>query len=102
MTIHNAKISSTTLGVEDHGIPTSYVTCEFGSTQGFGGFNLGHADSMCRWVMGIQRVLGVTDWSKVVGQYCRIERDGGMIVAIGHIVEERWFTRDELYDSVTA
>lgn len=102
MTEHNVKITRATLGLEDHGIPTSYLICEWNSSgQGFGGYDLSHRNAMCNWVQGIQRVLGVEDWSKVAGQFCRIRRDDTYIVAIGHIVDERWFTKDDIYDKDT-
>jgi hypothetical protein len=41
LSIENAKITSTSLGQEDHGIFTCYVLCEFGSGGcGFGGYAL--------------------------------------------------------------
>lgn len=102
MSEHNAKIRSTSLGIEDHGIPTSYLVCEWeGSGQRFGGFDLRRSNAMLNWVQGIQRVLGVDDWSKVPGQFCRIRREDTMIVAIGHIVENRWFGREDIYDHET-
>lgn len=97
MSIHNIRITSTFLGVEDHGIPTSYITCEGEMSQGFGGYDLRPGASMCRWVIGIQNVLGVSDWSKVSGQFARVRREGDMIMALGHIVNDEWFEADSIY-----
>lgn len=70
MEIVNAKITRVTLGMEDHGILTSYVMCDMGSSsQGFGGYDLRYDNACANFVLGIQRVLGVDDWSKIVGQY---------------------------------
>lgn len=100
MSEHNAKITNVMLGLEDHGIPTAYVTCEWdGSGQGFGGFDLRSKSGCLNFVMGVQKAVGVRDWSALKGQFCRIKREGGMIVAIGHIVDDRWFTKDQIYDS---
>ena len=39
--IENAKITSTMLGVEDHGVMTFYITCEWsGAGCSFGGYGL--------------------------------------------------------------
>lgn len=93
-------IEATTLGLEDHGIPTAFVMIKFdGSGQGFGGYDLRGPQSMLNFVMGVQKAVGVSDWSKLKGAYCRVRRDSdrGPIVAIGHIVEDRWFNADDIH-----
>lgn len=95
--IYNVKITQVMLGVEDHGIPTSYLTCEGEMNQGFGGYDLRPGRAMLNWITGIQRVLGVSDWSKVQGQFARVRREDGRLVAIGHIVEDRWLEGDSIY-----
>jgi hypothetical protein len=52
---------------------------------------------MLKWITGIMDVLGVDDWSKVPGQFARVRREGGLIRAIGHIVEDRWFEADSIF-----
>lgn len=93
----NARVVEVHLGIEDHGILTSYLTCEWGggSRQGFGGYDLRHSYQAQEWLTNVLTVFGVTEWSKVRGQVCRIKRDGHSIVAIGHIIDERWFTPSE-------
>lgn len=96
---NNAFIRSTMLGTEDDGIPTSYINVAWGaSAQGFGGYDLRGSNGMLNWITKIQAVLGVNDWSRVASQYCRIRREDGLIIGIGHIVEDRWFTKDDIYD----
>lgn len=101
MTNYNARIKDVTLGLEDHGIPTAYVTVEYdgGSVQGFGGYDLRPGSAMLNFVMGVQEAVGASDWSKLKGMYCRIGRPEHRIEAIGHIVEDRWFYTDDIYKS---
>ncbi len=93
----NARIKSVSLGYEDHGIMTSYLILEQGSSgQGFGGYRLdAHKKQSVAGTFWIKRVLetvGVTDWSQLVGKYIRVEgEDFGDITGIGHIVEDKWF-----------
>ena len=97
-TTHNAQIERISLGLEDHGILTSYISCVFESSgQGFGGFDLRSGNACATFVLGVQRAVGVSDWSDLKNKYCRIKRQGGMIVAIGHIVEDRWFTKEDIF-----
>lgn len=70
-----ARIESTTLGFEDHGILSSYVMLEYGrpgekmggSGQGFGGYILG-GPGMAIWVKGVLDAVGVSDWSSLKGK----------------------------------
>lgn len=99
MTIENAKIESTMLGYEDHGIPTSFLNLKFGSSnQGFGGYDLRSTSAMLKWVLGVLNVLGVNEWSKVTGQVCRVRREDGRIIAIGHIIDDLWFAAKSIYE----
>jgi len=100
--IVNAKITATTLGREDHGIPSSFIRLAWdGYGQGFGGYNL-CGKAMEIWVSGILDALQLGDWSKLPNTYCRIEREAGWngkIIAIGHIVEDSWFFASSLTES---
>ena len=104
--IANAKIKSTMLGIEDHGIMTFFLFCEWpGSGGGIGGYALdGHKPSDQRVGSGhgyqaIRRILetvGVDKWEKLPGTLIRIE-DPGLgrpLTRIGHIMEDRWFDLD--------
>jgi len=105
MFITNAKITSTMLGVEDHGIMSFALTMSMGATgQSFGGYALdgkggeiGHAKS----ILAIRKVLetvGVEKWEDLKGQLCRIKKDSewsGPIKEIGHIIDNKWFSLEE-------
>ena len=108
----NARIKSTHLGFEDHGILTIWIHLEFEhSGQGFGGFVLddkpleedrgqsGYRRQPSalagRSITGILQALDVTSWEKLAGTYVRIRKDGGWsapITHIGHIIKDRWFS----------
>lgn len=87
----NAKITSSFLGKEGHGIPSFMLECKVGgSSQGFGGYSLRHP-SYHDLIFKILDAVGAESWEKLAGSYCRIRRnDPGRIVAIGHITEDRW------------
>jgi hypothetical protein len=71
ITIENARVKSARLYLCDHGVWTD-----------------GHFHAL-RAITG-----PLDDWSKVAGSYVRVRRDGHKILAIGHIVEDRWFDFD--------
>lgn len=108
----NAVIRETTLSIADHGVLSSFVHLDFGSSgQGFGGYTLGDLECKRHSAEGnyaaefIVRVLlaaGVDEWSKLRGQTVRVKKDGfsGPIEAIGHIVDDdKWFCPDETFKS---
>lgn len=108
--IENAKIVRTSLGVEDHGIMTAYLHMEFAcGGQAFGGYALDQYNKTCKsrhgsdfgmeFVKQVLSVLEVTDWEKLPGTFCRIERENGLIVRIGHFMKENWFDPKILADS---
>lgn len=88
--IKNAKIISTQLGQGDRGW-TFYINVggeRWG--QGIGGFSLGgeYTDYVLK---GIIKAVGVDNWEDLVGKNVRIKKQDGMIIEIGHILEEKWF-----------
>jgi hypothetical protein len=110
MTDTNGVIKSTMLGLEDHGILTAFIQCEFdGSGQGFGGFgfdqpikdqdgNFLHREGVAWGMEFIRRVLETLDvrsWEELKGTPIRVRRVGDSwgekIVAIGHYYKDRWF-----------
>ena len=102
--IVNAKITRTRLGNDDHG-PTGWLTLQWQSAgQGFGGYallNRGKPHAVFGlWVMGVIDVVGVSTWEELTGQYVRIRRENGLIVAIGHITDDRWFTPKEAFKAL--
>lgn len=87
-----AKITSTFLGIEDHGILTAYLYVDYegGSSQGIGGYALdepqrdaddkflgrfGTAEGM-QWVAAVIRVTGAKSWEDVHGRMIYVIRDG--------------------------
>lgn len=107
--IKNAVIECTHLGCEDHGIMTWCLQLKYGSTgQGFGNYALDD------WNEGLKRrigtawgmesiglllnAVGVGSWEKLPGKYIRVKSESGWngkVVAIGHIVEDKWFSPKE-------
>lgn len=104
--IKNAKITSTTLGTEDHGIVSMFVHLDYsGSGQGFGGFCLdtpiedasgkflrreGTAWGM-EFIMRVLATVGVERWEQLPGKYVRADAEWGTVHRIGHITEDKWF-----------
>lgn len=107
--IVNAKITRTSLSIEDHGILTVFIHLDYGgSSQGFGGYALDtyRADIKKRvgtawgaeYIRRILEVLEVDTWEKLPGQIVRVERGvhlGDTISAIGHVLKEQWFDPKE-------
>lgn len=104
----NARIESTMLGVESHGILTAFVhVAGDGWGCGFGGYSLdgphnvdgkfagriGSAFGM-EWIRRVLDVLEAQTWETLPGTIVRVRLDEpfGKIVAIGHAYKERWFT----------
>lgn len=100
--IRNAKIESTMLGYEDHGILTCFVHLDYGgSGQGFGGYGLDQYDKATdkrkgsaygiAFIKGILDTLEVEKWEDLKGTHCRAEATFGKVLAIGHILKDKWF-----------
>ena len=91
--IKNAKITSTFLGREDHGIPTCFVHLDYGSSaQGFGGYDLRFPSYGIDFITKILSTLEVASWEKLPGTYCRAKADRCCVQAIGHITKDQWFS----------
>lgn len=106
MEIINAQITSTMLGIEDHGIMTFSLGVKWqGCGQSFGGYTLdgkggeiGHAKS----IIAIRRVIetvGVEKWEDIKGKYVRLKKvdNFGPIIAIGNIIDDKWFSLEEFF-----
>lgn len=90
--VENGRIEATHLGPEGHGILTAVLTVAYpGGQQTFGGYDLRGERRCAEFVQGVLNVFGVDSWERVKGQYVRTRVEGGRIVAIGHIVENRWY-----------
>lgn len=104
--VTNARIRSTMLWIEDHGIMTFFLNLEWsGAGQGFVGYALdskageiGHVKS----IICLRRILetvGVEKWEDLKGQLIRIKKDDewGQIKAIGHIIDDKWLDIDAFW-----
>lgn len=101
----NARILSTMLGTEDHGILTCWLHLEYdGSGQGFGGYALDAPNGKrntdfkrigCAWGMqlikAILETVGVEKWEDLPGKYIRVMAEHSKVHGIGHIIKENWF-----------
>jgi hypothetical protein len=110
MEIKNAKIVSTMLGREDHGIMTFMITVCFDSYgQGIGGYGLDYYDRgagqrvySAKGLEAISRifdVVGVDKWEDLKGKYIRIKDNGlnSSIDEIGNLMEDKWFNLREFF-----
>ena len=114
MEIKNAKISSTMLGREDHGIMTFMIyidTCDFAC--GIGRYCLDEfnpatqtrvfrAESM-EVISKILEVVGVDKWEDLPGKYIRFEDNGfgSNVTKIGNIIDEKWLDLKEFFGKVS-
>jgi hypothetical protein len=94
--IRNVQITKTFLGIEGHGMTTAILTTDSGcSVQGFGTHDLNYAGYGIGYIEEILKVFGVEKWEDIVGKYARVKSRDGLLVAIGHIIEDRWFEPQE-------
>lgn len=112
MEIKNAKITSTMLGREDHGIMTFMIWVELDSyTCGVGGYALDMYDRAAekrvftaKGLEAISKILEVVDvdeWEKLPGKYIRIKDNGwgSTIDEIGHLIKDKWFNLREFFSN---
>lgn len=98
--IHNAKIESTMLGFEGHGIFSFMIHVEWEGhhSQGFGGYSLG-GEFTNDVIKGILKTVDVEKWEDLRGSLIRIKHESdaynSRIVAIGNIISEKWFDLPE-------
>jgi hypothetical protein len=105
--VKNAKIAGTSLSSADHGMLSSFIRLDYGgSEQGFGGYCLYNQNFVSEpsfaghWIWRVMEVVGVDEWSDLKGNTVRAKIEKGMVVAIGHIIEDRWFTPHEEIDMI--
>ena len=93
----NATIASTFLGVEDHGMFVPVIRVEWnGGQQALPSYRADTpAGTGCAmgmdFIVQLVSIVGATCWERLPGTLVRIRREHGMIVAIGHILDDRWF-----------
>ena len=109
--IKNAKIVSTTLGVEDHGLLSAFVHLDGdGWGCGFGGYKLdgphghiGQGPNYCAaFIRGVLDALEVERWEKLPGTIVRAysEGPGGGILRIGHAYKDKWFDPKKVFEAL--
>ena len=102
--VKNARIMSTMLGQEDHGIVTFMIYLDAGNFScGVGGFWLEefNTDSQIRVfraksmkaISEILNVVGVDKCEELPGKYIRFEDNGwgSTVTKIGNIIDDKWF-----------
>ena len=109
----NAKIESTMLGIEDHGIMTFMIYVDTGSYHiGFGGYALDEYSEEEKTRVGskigmefISRILdvvGVGKWEDLKGKHIRLcvegKNGGTKVMGIGNIIEDNWFYPKEYFE----
>jgi len=103
MKTRNAKIKSTFLGVEDHGILTAYLNLDYDEMgQSFGGYcfgaishPVGNAFGM-EFIRQLLRTLEVDTWEQIPGEHCRVKQDDNKVYSIGHITKNKWFDVEKI------
>lgn len=109
--IKNARITSTMLGREDHGILTFMIYIKFDSGMhcGVGGYVLDEYDPVNKVrifkpksmevISKILDVVGVNSWEELPGKYIRFEDNGwgSMVTKIGNIMEDKWLDFKEFF-----
>lgn len=116
-TIYNGIITYTKLGIEDHGLLTFTLGIDFDEHAhcGFGGCSFGASyleddsgKSVRKYrnypytfelLIRILETVGVGTWEELKGKYVRVKTNSrlGKIIAIGHIMKEKWFNIEEFY-----
>lgn len=108
--ILNAKITSVSLSMADHGCLTFWVTLTGGGWGvSVGGYVIGKgylgSDSFEGCASGIEAIMrimdtvGVEKWEDLKGQYVRVKSEGwgSTIHTIGNVLEDKWFDVDMFF-----
>jgi hypothetical protein len=104
--IKNAVIEYTQLGkAGSKGLLSCWLMLDYGGTgQGFGGWcfdtlrnprstdfeRVGTAWGM-EFVRRVLATVGVDDWEDLQGKHVRVKATHSKVIAIGHIIKDRWF-----------
>lgn len=112
--IKNAKIRSTMLGREDHGIMTFMIYIDASDFFcGIGGYCLDEFDSTTKTrvfraesmeaISKILEVVGVDKWEELPGKYIRFEDNGlgSTVTKIGNIIDDKWFDIESYFDKAS-
>lgn len=109
--ILNAKITSVSLSMEDHGCLTFWVTVDGGGWGvSLGGYAIGHGylgadkfegyDAGLEAMMRIMNVVGVEKWEDLKGKFVRVKSKGlgTSVHTIGNILTDEWFDLKEFFE----
>lgn len=108
----NAQIEDVTLGYEEHGILTFWLTLNIAGGGGccYGGIVLDNYDPVTgkriptakafECLTEIMHVVGVKNWEDLKGKYIRIKEDclRRKVDAIGNLMEDKWFSLDDFFE----
>lgn len=108
--IENAKITSTSISMADHGCLTIWITVEGdgwgvnvgGYVDGKGYLGAKHFEgngAAIVKIMKIMDVVGVDKWEDLEGKYVRVKLRGygETVDEIGNILEDRWINFRDFY-----
>lgn len=114
--IKNAKIKSTFLGREDHGILTLIINLEYGGCggQGYGLYSLDtpnkadypHNGRRVGTAFGMEaigqilQVVGVSSWEELPGKSVRADASWDKVYRLGHYLEDKWVDIDSIKKEV--
>lgn len=113
MKTSNARIVSTMLGAEDHGILSAWIQLDYGNGgQSFGGYALDgkrndelkmrEPSVVCgHFIRRVLQVVGVESWEKLPDTPCRVVHEQGKVHAIGHYLKEEWFNPTDEFKRYT-
>lgn len=115
METKNAIITSTMLGIEDHGVMLFYLYLDYGDGghQGAGGYILdtpikqgntflrrvGTAEGLSL-IMKVLEVVGVRKWEDLKGKYVKVKSDFGKVHAIGNIIKDEWLDFEQFFKEI--
>jgi len=112
METKNAKITSTMLGIEDHGIMSFMLYLDYGvSVQKAGGYvldtpiknftrRIGTAEGMSL-IMEIMKIVGVEKWEDLPGKHIRVKAERNKVHAIGNYLKDEWLDFEQFFNDIT-
>lgn len=103
--IRNAVIKSAKIHDGERGLLTASLDLDYGGMgQGFGGYALylpksfsHHKIESCagHFIWRCMEIAGVTRWDQLPGKTIRVKQEHCKVHAIGHIVNDDWFSPQE-------
>lgn len=103
----NAIITAATITNDAHGMLSAWLHLDYGSSgHGFGGYVLYFPDSLNKanyaghFIWRVLEIVGVSEWSQLVGKTIRVQCDHSRVHAIGHIVKDDWFNPKKEFEKM--